>query len=203
MKILYKNNYKKKGTFPNPLIIEFGCGSIKRNPSSVGVDLIDTPAVDIVGDVYEVLKEIESSTVDRVEAYHFVEHLNDLKLFVTELERVLKPGAEAVLVVPHFSCPYFYSDPTHKSFFGLYTFCYFITASPFSRKVPNYGVELDFSLASVDIIFKSARPFYFRHAIKKIVGFVFNSSYFMKEFYEENFSYIFPCYEIRYVLRRL
>jgi hypothetical protein len=55
---------------------------------------------------------------------------------------------------------------------------------------------------SVDLIFKSPKPFYGRYAFKSIIGFLFNSSIYMKELYEENFCYLFPCYEIRYQLRK-
>ena len=55
----------------------------------------------------------------------------------------------------------------------------------------------------VDLEFKSARPFYGRYAFKYVIGKVFNSCNYMKELYEENFCYLFPCYEVRYILRRM
>jgi hypothetical protein len=35
-----------------------------------------------------------------------------------------------------------------------------------------------------------------------MVGWLFNSCRYMQELYEENFCYIFPCYEIRFVLEK-
>jgi ubiquinone/menaquinone biosynthesis C-methylase UbiE len=129
--------------------------------------------------------------------------VDDINGLMLELFRVLKPDGRAEFVAPHFSNPYFYSDPTHRRYFGLYTFCYFSAGSPFRRTVPAYQKELSFRLERVDLLFKSARPFYVRYALKSLVGKLFNSCYYMKELYEENFCYLFPCYEIRYRLRRI
>ena len=75
-----------------------------------------------------------------------------------------------IIVAPHFSNPYFYSDVTHKSTFGLYTCCYYCISTPLRRKVPTYNRDLKFRLDKVDLIFKSTRPNYGRHAIKKVFG---------------------------------
>jgi SAM-dependent methyltransferase len=184
-----------------PLLLEFGCGRHKRNPEAIGIDLIDLPGVDIVGDIYEVLSQFPDQCVDSVRSYHFVEHVPDLRKLLSELSRIMKPKGDIEVVAPHFSNPYFYSDPTHKAFFGLYTFCYFAIKSPFARQVPTYDHETNFELMSVDLVFKSDRPFYIRYVIKRLLGSIFNSSNFMKEVFEENFCYIFPCYEVRYVLK--
>ena len=114
----------------------------------------------------------------------------------------MKPQGKLELVVPHFSNPFFYSDPTHRRFFGLYTFSYIAKDNIFTRKVPQYGWDSMFILEDVDLHFKSSRPFYGRHGIKKLLGMVFNSCTYLKEFYEENLCYVFPCYEVRYVIRR-
>jgi len=203
MAILDKHNLLGGGFQADPVVLEFGCGSRKRNPLAIGVDVLDAPCVDIVGDVYEVLSALQDASVDMVQAYHFIEHLPDLPRFLRELERVVKPGGSLDFVAPHFSNPYFYSDPTHHSFFGLYTFCYFTAESPFARQVPTYNNELQFGIEAVDLVFKSSPPFYFRHGFKKLIGVVFNSCNYMREFYEENLCNLFPCFEVRYRLRRL
>ena len=115
----------------------------------------------------------------------------------------LNQGGLVEFVAPHFSNPYFYSDPTHRSFFGLYTFCYYTGGSPFRREVPTYGYKPEFRIEKVDLVFKSTRPFVVRYSIKRVFGFLFNSCTYMKELYEENFCYLFPCYEVKYVIRRL
>jgi len=182
--------------------LELGCGANKRTPSAIGIDMLDYPCVDLVGDVYEALQLFPDHSVDSVSSFHFIEHVPDVNRLLTDLARVLKIGGIARIVAPHFSNPYFYSDLTHNRFFGLYTFDYYATNSHFSRKVPTYDNKIQFEISSVDLIFKSSRPFYFRHGFKKLFGSLFNSSNFMKELYEENFCYLFPCYEVSYLLTR-
>jgi SAM-dependent methyltransferase len=138
-----------------------------------------------------------------VTSHHVFEHLPDLAGTLAEVARVLKIGGRLEVVTPHFSNPYYYSDATHKAFFGLYTFCYFTARSPFRRRVPTYQRELHFDLVKVDLGFKSPPPFYVRYGIKRMFGFLFNMNNYMREFYEENLCYLFPCYELRYELQRI
>jgi ubiquinone/menaquinone biosynthesis C-methylase UbiE len=182
--------------------LELGCGSKKHNLNAVGVDMLDYPDVDIVGDIYEVLASFPDMSVNVVRSYHFIEHVPDVPRLLSELARVVKPNGILEFVAPHFSNPYFYSDPTHRSFFGLYTFCYYSNNSPFARLVPNYGHKPDFGIEKIDLIFKSTQPFVFRYGIKKLIGKIINSCIYIQELYEENFCYLFPCYEVRYILRR-
>ena len=164
--------------------------------------MLDYECVDIVGDVYEVLKTLPEGVVDEVYSSHFIEHLSDVPLLLSELARVLKKGGKLIIVTPHFSNPYFYSDISHKVFFGLYSMSYFSSDTYLSRKVPTYQRDLKFSLENVFIGFKSTPPFYARHALKKIIEVVVNLNSYTKELYEELFCFLFPCYEIRYELRR-
>lgn len=182
--------------------LELGCGNRKRNRQAIGVDILDYPDVDIVGDVYEVLASFPAQSVDAVHSYHFIEHVPDVPKLLSELARIIKPNGHVEFVAPHFSNPYFYSDPTHRNFFGLYTFCYFSSKSPFSRQVPTYDHKLAFTIVKVDLIFKSPPPFIVRYGVKRLIGILFNSCNYLKEWYEENFCYLFPCYEVRYILQR-
>jgi len=183
--------------------IELGCGSQKKIDKAIGIDAIAYKSVDIVGDVFNVLRMFPPASVDAVHSFHFFEHIDDIQSLLDEISRVMKVGASLHIIVPHFSNPHFYSDPTHKNFFGLYTFSYFAMDSPFSRKVPMYGYSSNFSIKQVDLCFKSSRPFYFRYLFKKLCGFVFNSCNYMKEFYEENLCYFLPCYEVSYKLIKI
>ncbi len=202
MKIVDKNGVLRTLRNCDHVSIELGCGSQKRHPSAIGIDALDYPAVDVVGDVFDVLLHFPDQSVDAVYAYHFIEHVDGLGRLLHELGRIVKPGGEVMFVAPHFSNPYFYSDPTHRVFFGLYTFSYLAGNSPFARKVPTYALQPFFEVLTVDLIFKSSRPFLVRHGIKRLFGGLFNSCNYFRELYEENFCYLFPCYEVRYILRR-
>ena len=202
MGLIDKNNILPSVHILSNIELEMGCGNRKRNRQAIGIDVLDYPDVDIVGDVYEVLATFPVQSVDAVYSYHFVEHVSDVPKLLSELARIVKPNGYVEFIAPHFSNPYFYSDPTHRSFFGLYTFCYYAGNSYFARQVPTYDYKQEFNIIKVDLIFKSARPFVIRYGIKRIIGSFFNSCTYLKELYEENFCYLFPCYEVRYRLRR-
>lgn len=186
-----------------PLRLELGCGPGKRDPDAVGVDLLEAPGVDLVADAYDVLEALATGSVDSIHSEHFLEHVPDLERLLRESARVLRREGVFTARVPHFSSPYYYSDPTHRSFFGLYTFAYFVSASPTRRKVPQYAEPLPFSLQMPELVFKSPRPFYGRYAVKRLIGVLVNSSRWAREFWEENLCWTLPCYEITYELRRL
>jgi hypothetical protein len=183
------------------IALELGCGPRKRHPDTVGVDALDYPGVDLIGDIFDVLAQLPNASVSAVHAYHFVEHVSELDRLLTELARVMAPDAALDIEVPHFANPYFYSDPTHQRFFGLYTFCYLARSSLFRRGVPMYGRTPAFALSDVRLDFDS--PFPVRGMLRRTIGRVFNLTRWLQEFHEENLCYLLPAYQLRYLLRRL
>ena len=182
----------------SPMILDLGCGQNKRQ-GSVGIDRLNLPNVDIVGDVTEVLKIFPAGSVDVMYSSSLLEHLDDLEGFIRESIRVLSKNGEHRLFVPHFSNPYFYSDYTHFRFFGLYTFDYFANAdNQLSRKVPNFYTDVRILITRRRLIFNS--PFWIRGKIKRAIGRIFNVNSFMQELYEENLTWLIPCYglEVHY-----
>lgn len=184
------------------VILDIGCGANKKDANYIGIDMLDLEGVDIIGDVLSVTSKINENSVDKIFTSHFLEHVENLEEHLNEFSRILKKDGLLEIIVPHYSNPYFYSDPTHKRYFGLYTMCYFAESNLFKRTVPQYNHQISFYLKSVKLNFSSTRPFYFRHAIKKLFGLIFGTTYFMNEFWEENLSFIFPCYDIKYNLQK-
>lgn len=198
----------KRGIIPSirrgdRIALELGCGSRRRHPGTIGVDLLDSSCVDIVGDVFEVLDALPAASVRAVYSYSFFEHIGNQERLLTTLAHVLEPGGLLDVVVPHFSNPFYYSDSTHRAPFGLYSFSYFADDRVFSRQVPKYGKRSAYELVSANLIFKSTPPRYARHALKKIAQLAFNSSTWMQELYEELFPYLIPCYEVAFILKRV
>lgn len=185
------------------VVLELGCGSKKKHADAIGIDALDYAGVDIVGDALEIIRAFPDESVSAVYTYHFLEHVDDVPLLLEELARVLRVGGTLSIVVPHFSSPYFYSDITHRRFFGLYTMCYFSEGGGLRRKVPTYQREIAYHLDTVRLVFKSSPPFYARHGFKKLFEKLVNVSAYTKELYEEMFCYVFPCYEVHYQLRRI
>jgi ubiquinone/menaquinone biosynthesis C-methylase UbiE len=182
--------------------LELGCGQTKRHPDAIGIDALDYDGVDIVGDVFEVLDAFPDRSVDAIFTYHFMEHVEKVPDLLEVMARILKADGTLSITVPHFSNPHYYSDITHRQFFGLYTMSYFSTGGGLRRKVPTYQREIKYKLEDVRLIFKSSPPFYIRHGIKKLIEQIVNVSAYTKELYEESFCYLSPCYEVRYTMSR-
>lgn len=182
------------------LSIELGVGQKKFDATSIGVDVIDGPACDVVGDAIEVLGSLPDSCVESVYASHFIEHIESVHELLSSLVRVCIKGAKIIIIAPHFSNPFFYNDPTHKATYGLYTFAYYAQSSLFRRTIPSYSRINGLVLIGATIYFSSYPPNYVRHGIKKIAQYVVNSSGWTQEFYEEALCWLFPCYEVKYEL---
>ncbi len=183
-----------------PVVLELGCGPRKSILGALGIDALDTEAVDLVGDAVAVLRRFPDASVARVTSAHFLEHVEDLDALLAEVSRVLTDGGALDATVPHFSNPYFYSDPTHRRTFGLYTFSYLADGALFTRGVPRYGKDFGLELLAVELVFKS--PFAGRNVFKRTWGWWVNRGAYTREFYEENLCHLVPCYEVRYALRR-
>lgn len=181
--------------------LELGSGPVRARPGYVTVDLRELPTVDVRGDVFEVLAALADDSVTGIYASHFIEHVEDLDRLLAELVRVCRPGATIELVAPHFSNAFFYSDHTHRAFFGLYTFCYLARSDAgFKRQVPDYSRIPGLVLRDVKLRFKSYRPYYVRHAFRRLVEKIVNATRYTRELYEEGFTGFVSCYEVEYHL---
>jgi predicted SAM-dependent methyltransferase len=81
--------------------LDIACGQAKRD-GHVGIDIADLPGVDFKHDLLCFPWPIESESVDSAFSSHFFEHVPG-KLrpaFMSEVWRILKPGAEIVIVTP-------------------------------------------------------------------------------------------------------
>ena len=184
-KIIDKINIQEKIDNKESIILEFG-GGPKKNEGKVSIDIKNLPETDIVANLEHGLSFLPDNSIDEIHTTSLLEHINNLELLMTDAYRVLKPGKKMKIFVPHFSNPYFYSDYTHKRFFGLYSFSYFSKSHyPYRRKVPKFYNDCNFKIAKQRLIFNS-----------KIIEKIFNSRYRFQEIYEKYLSNIIPCYGI-------
>lgn len=181
-------------------ILELGCGPKRKFSDSITLDLVDLDTVDVVCNINNGLGFIPDNSIDEIHSSHFLEHVQNLELVMSEIYRILKPKGRKIGTVPHFSNPHFYSDYTHKSFFGLYTFYYMSKTSSLKREVPTFYNSLDFKV--VEIKFNFCSNFRIRHYIRRIYQKIFNVNNYVKEYYEENLCYLFPANEIYFVLEK-
>jgi hypothetical protein len=117
---------------------------------------------------------------------------------MAEMVRILKKDGTAHIFVPHFSNPYYYSDYTHKRFFGLYSFYYFVSPEKqLSRKVPDFYTDIRIEILSQRLVFRSV--FKLINPLKKLFGWFINQNSHLQQYYEENLCYLIPCHGIELV----
>jgi SAM-dependent methyltransferase len=197
MKSVVKIDLEKKLNDSNQVIVELGCGQ-KRKRDRITVDKLDLPNVDIVADIDNGLPFLPDDSVDEIHCRSMLEHIQNFEGLMREIVSVLKKRGKAHVFVPHFSNPYYYSDYTHKRFFGLYTFYYFVdTEKQLKRKVPNFYTNIRINIISQRLVFRS--PFWLSRQVKKAFGFIINCSGSFMEFYEQHLCYMFPCHGIEIV----
>ena len=181
------------------VVIELGCGQTKRS-GAIGIDHLPLDGVDFVADIEQGLSFLPDNSVDEIYSSHLLEHIGNLELLMKEIHRVLKPDGKKIAVVPHFSNPYYYSDYTHRKFFGLYTFDYLsLKDARYKRGVPTFYVNFKFQVLSRKLNFKS--PFFLRNLVKQILKRIFNFNPYMQELYESSFCWRYPCQELIFVLK--
>ena len=111
------------------MILDLGC-SINKIEGSLGVDIDPANNPDVICDLNKFPYPFEESSVDRIYARHILEHLGDLYGIFKEVYRVLKPGGDFLIEVPHFSCRVAYSEPEHNRFFSYFMFDKLIASIP-------------------------------------------------------------------------
>jgi len=180
------------------LSLNLGSGRQPR-PGWYNLDLLPLPAVDIVADLNEPLDALPENCVAEVYSRHTFEHIANLLPLLAEVHRVCRPGARIELVLPHFSDPRGYSDPTHVRFFGLYSFFYFSDeADQPCRKVPSFYIPERFVVEHVrfNLLKQSLVE---RLLLPPVQRFV-NCSYGWMDWYERRLCRWFPVSSVHYVL---
>lgn len=186
-----------------PLVLDLASGSRahrKKAQGRITLDMLDLPDIDVVCNLNEGFPFLPDNSVDEIYSHNTLEHIDNLLFLMNEIHRVLKPGGKKVLFVPHFSNPYYYSDPTHHHYFGLYTFYYFSdNQSGLHRQVPSFYFTRKFRVERLRLRFIS--PFRPIHLLYRPVEWMVNCHQLAQELYEHSFCYLVPCYGIEATLR--
>lgn len=111
------------------VILDLGCGS-KKLKGSLGIDIRAFPGVDAVCDLNRPDWPIRNGSVDAVWGNQIIEHVDDVIAFLESIHRCVKVGADVVLLAPHYTSVYAWSDPTHRRAFGILSFDYAVTYLP-------------------------------------------------------------------------
>ena len=172
-------------------ILDIGCGKNKyvsknKKDKVIGIDSIKLPRVNIVHNLEKFPWPLKKNEFDLILCSQVLEHLTNTVKTMEEIWRVSKKGAIIKIWVPHFSAPVAFTDPTHKSYFGLSSFEYFTNECEL-----NYYSKARFKILKKKLNFKIKKLGF----INKIINSMVNYHPF-NYFYEMFCSRIFPIHEL-------
>lgn len=198
MKII---NLKINDAISNKHLIKLNLGA--GNDSVDGyynVDLIELPGTDIMADLNKPLEILPDNSVESIVSRGSFEHIRNFVGLMVEIHRICVNNADIKTVVPHFSNPYYYSDPTHVQPFGLYTMHYFMDESlQRGRKVPSYYTSVRFKVEKIHIQFY--REKLIDKFLEPIVSRLVNINIHTQDIYERRFCYLYPAWQIKYDMK--
>ena len=125
----------------NKLIL--GCGETKR-AGAIHVDANPLTEPDVLHDLNQFPYPFEDSSVESIEAFHVIEHLEDPFVVMKELHRILIPNGELHIKVPH--CSRGFTHSQHKAGFDVAFPLYFSNSY---TKAGYFGVN--YSLEKMEL----------------------------------------------------
>jgi SAM-dependent methyltransferase len=167
--------------------LNLGCGpDIKKG--FINVDNMKYPGVDKTFDLEKTPYPFKTGSVDYIYASHVLEHLDDTLKILHEWSRILRTGGIIHIRVPHFSNGFYYNDPTHKKFFGWFTFDRLL--SGYAGKAPPIKVvQQRYNFLSKEFPKLNAVLSIFHNILPKGM-------------YERFFAFILPVGEVEIKLRK-
>ena len=184
-----------------PLKLELGSGGAQRS-GFYGVDLLPLEGVAIQADLNEPLDLIPDNSVAEIFSYHCLEHVDRFLPLMRELHRIMRPDAHAEIIVPHFSNPYHYSDPTHVRTFGLYTLSYFSDSKDQQlRKVPSFYSDTRFKVRDIELRLLNRK--WIDRLLFPFLSRTVNRSFAWQDRFERRLCGLIPANEIRFVFSPL
>ena len=181
------------------LRLNLGSGQ-RRLEGYFNVDCTTVTQPDLLADLNEPLDCLPDNCVEAVYARHTLEHIENFIGLLGELHRVCRADATLDIIVPHFSNPYGFSDPTHVRFFGLYSFFYFADAQDQPRrKVPSFYTPMRFRVEKVE--FRLLKESLLEKCARSALEPLINRSVRGLDWYERRMCRLFPVGDVRYLLK--
>ncbi len=109
-------------------VLDLGCGKNKHQIAEaevIGVDIDPESSADVIYDLNKLPWPFDEDEFHEVICQDILEHLGDLPSVMQEISRISKRGGVVKIRTPHYSSHYAYNNPTHRHYFGYYTFEYF------------------------------------------------------------------------------
>lgn len=170
-------------------ILDVGCG-LRKRAGAIGIDVNPRSQADVIHDLNVVPYPFPENYFDEIVCDNVLEHVDNVVKVMEELHRIAKPDAQLTIIVPFYAHRNANTDPTHKHFFGVHSFDYFVEGtanggfqySP--AKLKLHSVEFDRGLAG--------------HWFDKLFCAFANRK---KDFYENRLANIFPLRNLTFELQ--
>ncbi len=141
--------------------LNLGCGDDVR-PGWINLDCVPLPGVDVVHSLQNLPLPFESASFSTIACQNVLEHIDYIPL-MRECHRILKPGGELHIQVPHFTSRNNYDDPTHIRRFSLTTFAFFLKDHP-----RNYYFDFAFnSMKHLRLEFEKSKWLMYNHLVER------------------------------------
>ncbi|MBW7887010.1 MAG: class I SAM-dependent methyltransferase [Bacteroidetes bacterium] len=175
---------------PKYTILDVGCGPRKR-ANALGIDKIASSAADVLHDLNQFPYPFPENSFETIYCDNVLEHLDDVIKVMVEFHRIAKPDAKIFITVPHYAHRNANTDPTHKHFFGLHSFDYFIEGT--SHGEFHYS-PVHFKLLHVEFDKNLKSAHWFDSILVRLAN-------FNRDLYEHRFANIFPLRQISFELQ--
>jgi hypothetical protein len=167
-----------------PKKLNLGSGR-KRFADAINLDITADTQPDVIHDLNKKPWPFIDRTFSEVLAYDVIEHLDDTLATMEEIHRICRDRAIVKITVPHFSCANAFTDPTHRHYFGRFSFHYFTGETEF----PFY-TRTTFRSRRAQLIF---RPSLCNKLVWRL------ARRFPKQ-YEQRWAWIFPAWYLYFEL---
>lgn len=171
-------------------MLDVGCGPRKRE-GSIGIDKDPSSAADVFHDLNNVPYPFPDNSFEIIYCDNVLEHLTDVPTVMTELHRIAQRDALISVTVPFFAHRNAYNDPTHKHFFGIHSFDYFVAGTTHAQF--HYS-EAEFVLVSVEF----EKGLMKRHWFDRMMTRFANAK---KDLYENRLAHMFPLQQLTFTLK--
>jgi SAM-dependent methyltransferase len=169
-------------------VLNLGCGN-KYMDGALNLDIASAKvSADIRHDLNVRPWPLPSNQFEQVYLLDVIEHLEDVVGTMEEVHRVSSPGAIVRITVPHFSCSNAFTDPTHRHYFGLFSFDYFTGEHEFS-----FYTDKRFRTRTRQLIF-------YPSLINKLIWRLANR---FPAAYEKRWAWMFPAWFLNFELEVL
>jgi SAM-dependent methyltransferase len=173
------------------MIIDLGCGN-KKSAGAIGVDMNIRSNADVIHNLDAFPYPFEDNTVDQVICHDVLEHVADFVGTMEEIWRISKPDTRIEVTAPFMSSVNFYSDPTHRRAFTSRSFDYFLPGTEVHKH--------SYSKAVFEMLSCEYDPVG-RHLRRLSNRLLLSWANRHKTLYEERFAFIYPVYQIHFLLR--